>query len=80
MAQQEFMNGQEAAAYLGISKARLYRLTRAGRIGQRIGGYWLYTKPELDAYKQERAQRPKGGRPKEYAGTLAAAVSPAVAV
>lgn len=62
---QELLNGMQAAAYVGVNKQRIYELARAGRIGKQIGGYWLFTPEELDAYKAERAQRPKGGRPKK---------------
>ena len=57
------ISAQEAAAHLGISTARLYAITRTGRIGRKVGGYWLYTQVELDDYKAQR--NPKGGRPKE---------------
>ena len=63
----EYLSASQAAAYLGMHRSRLYQLTKAG-LGQQIGGYWLYTKAELDAYKA--APKSKGGRPKSEAGTL----------
>ena len=63
----ELINAHEAAAYMGITRTRVYALARAGKIGWKVGGFWLYTRAELDAYKAQR--RPQGGRPKEPAGT-----------
>ena len=59
---EDLLNGAEAAKYLGVTRARLYALARTGKIGQSIGGYWLFTKEELDTWKA--ARNPKGGRPK----------------
>ncbi len=59
----ELLSGQEAAEYLGISRARIYALARQGRLGREIGGYWMFTRGELDAYKAE--PKSKGGRPKD---------------
>jgi len=60
---EELISGAQAAEYLGVSRARIYALTRAGKIGRQIGGYWLYSRAELDAWKAKRS--PKGGRPKD---------------
>ena len=68
---EELINAQSAAEYMGVSRARIYALTKARAIGRQVGGYWLYTKAELDAYKARR--NPQGGRPKPEAGTLARA-------
>jgi hypothetical protein len=57
----EYLSASQAAAYLGLHRSRLYQLTKVG-LGQQIGGYWLYTKDELDAYKA--APKNKGGRPR----------------
>jgi excisionase family DNA binding protein len=65
----EYLNAVQAAKYLGISRPRIYELAKAGRIGRHVAGFWLFTAAELDTFKQERAQRPKGGRPKSAAGT-----------
>lgn len=63
----EFIGAPEAADYLGVSRTRLYALTRAGKIGRQVGGYWLYTRTELDAWKAQR--NPRGGRPKKSSDT-----------
>ena len=63
----EYLSASQAAAYLGVHRSRLYQLTKAG-LGRRIGGYWLYTKAELDTYTA--APKKKGGRPKSIAPSL----------
>ncbi len=68
----EFISAAEAAQHLGLTRARVYALTRAGKIGRQVGGYWLYTRAELDAWKAQR--NPAGGRPKEAAGMLGRAI------
>ena len=74
--QQEFLSASEAAEYLGLSRQRIHYLTLSGRMGRRIGGFWVFTREELDRFNEERAKRPKGGgsRPKENAGALAAVI------
>ncbi len=57
----EYMNARDAARYLGVHRSRLYQLAREG-LGTEIGGYLLFTKSELDAYKSQ--PKSKGGRPK----------------
>ena len=57
----EYLSAAQAADYLSVHRSRLYQLAKAG-LGRQIGGYWLYTKAELDAYKA--APKSKGGRPK----------------
>lgn len=59
-----YLNTTQAAAYLGVSKQRIAALVAAGRLGQRIAGHAVFTLAELDAYKAERAARPRGGRPR----------------
>ncbi len=59
---EELMNGADAAEYLGVTRARLYAIARTGKIGRQVGGYWMFTKQELDQWKADR--NPKGGRPK----------------
>jgi excisionase family DNA binding protein len=63
MDESEYLNGVQAAEYLGVSKQRIYELRDSRRIGRIIGGYWLFTKSELDHYKATKYQR-KTGRPK----------------
>ena len=62
------MGATKAAEYLGVSVTRLneIRITRkaAGQdFGQKIADRWVYSRAELDAYKEERKHN-KGGRPK----------------
>ncbi|HSH82146.1 MAG TPA: helix-turn-helix domain-containing protein [Herpetosiphonaceae bacterium] len=64
----ELINAREAAAHMGVTRTRIYALTRAGKIGRKVGGFWLYTRAELDAYKAQR--NPQGGRPKAHEGPL----------
>jgi excisionase family DNA binding protein len=59
----DLFDAVQAATYLGVHRQRVYDLARAGRIGRRVGALWVFSRRELDAYKEERAQRPKGGRP-----------------
>ena len=75
MEEQEFLNANEAAEYLGVHRQRVYQLIREKGLGRKIAGYWVFTKAELDAYLQ--APKGPGGRPKVDAGTLTLA-SPAV--
>ncbi len=77
--EQEYFSASEAAEYLNLSRQRINYLAMTGRMGRRLGGFWFFTKEELDRFNQERAQRPKGGPRvgKDGAGTLAR-VSPAV--
>ena len=60
----ELFNSTDAATYLGVTPRRIYALRDQGRIGRKLGsgGYWLYTKSELDRYRATR----KTGRPKGY--------------
>lgn len=70
MPEEKLYGASAAAEYLGISVARLneIRTTRAAanqEFGVQIaGGRWVYRQSELDAYKAQRKERPKGGRPK----------------
>ncbi len=70
----ELISAVDAAQYLDVSPARVYALAKQGRLGRLVGGYWLFTRAELDEYKASPKSR--GGRPKRDAGTLTAA-SPA---
>ena len=70
MPEDKLYGASAAAEYLGISVARLneIRTTRVAAnqaFGEQIeGGRWVYRQSELDAYKAQREERPKGGRPK----------------
>ena len=59
----DLLNAVQAAEYLGVNRQRIYELARAGRIGRRVGSLWIFTRRELEIYQEERARRPKGGRP-----------------
>lgn len=61
----DLLNGADAAKYLGVSTQRIYQLSQEGKIGRVLGGYWLYTKRELDEY---RINRKPVGRPKAEKG------------
>ena len=64
--EQEYLSAVQAAKYVGVNRQRIYFLATEGRLGRQIGGFWLFTRSELDAFKQERAKHPKGGRPKGH--------------
>jgi DNA-binding transcriptional regulator YiaG len=56
------MSAADAAKHLGVSPARIHAIRKekhaAGQeFGEQIGGYWFYTKEELDAYEATK-QRP----------------------
>ncbi len=69
---EDLLSAKQAAEFLGVTRARINQLAEEGRLTRReIGGYFLYLRSELEAYKN--APKDKGGRPKEEAGTLARA-------
>jgi excisionase family DNA binding protein len=45
------MTVQDAAAELGISEQRVRQLCAAGRLGRKVGNFWIITREELDAFK-----------------------------
>ena len=61
--EQHYFNARQAAAYLGVKRQRVYDLVAAGRLVPLSPGLFVFTQTLLEQYKQERAQRPKGGRP-----------------
>ena len=63
MAEEEYLNAVEAAAYLGLHRSRIYALADSGRLGKKLAGYWVFTRAELDAYKQTSLGQ--SGRPKK---------------
>jgi excisionase family DNA binding protein len=73
---EDLMTAGEAAKYLNLSRQRIHYLAITGRIGRRVGDFWIFTKAELDQFDKERKQQPKGGgkRGKDEAGTLKTAV------
>ncbi len=63
---EDLLSAAQAAAYLGLTRARINQLAEQGRLSRtEIGGYFLYRRADLDAYKA--APKSKGGRPKEAA-------------
>lgn len=42
-----YLSTPEAAAYLGVTRARIRQLCSAGRIGTKVGTYWMFTMQEL---------------------------------
>lgn len=53
----ETMNGDEAAAFLNISKASLYEKSRAKKIpGHKPGVRWVYIKEDLVSYIRSHYQ------------------------
>ena len=61
----ELLTADQAAAYLGVTRQRVYTLAWSGKLGQRVGSTWLFTRPELDAWQAQ--PKSKGGRPKSTA-------------
>jgi excisionase family DNA binding protein len=69
----DVLTADQAAAHLGITRQRIYILTKGGKIGRRVGNTWLYTRQELDAFKE--LPKHKGGRPKKHVGPVPVAES-----
>ena len=68
----KLMTSGEAAVYLEVSRQQVHRLVQAGKLkAERAGEFLLFERKELDRYRA--APKSKGGRPKNYAGTLARA-------
>jgi hypothetical protein len=72
------MTTPQAAAFVGMTRQALTIAAERGEIGTRrtaIGRkpayVWIFTRPELEAWKAR--DKNKGGRPKEEAETLARA-------
>jgi Helix-turn-helix domain len=59
-----WLMGEEAAQYLGVSRQRLHQLTQEG-VGRKVSGHWIFTREELDQYRA--SEKNKGGRPKDDA-------------
>ena len=51
------------AACRRVKRQRAYDLVAAGRLVPISPGLFVFTEAALNQYKQERARRPKGGRP-----------------
>ncbi len=64
----ELLTMTEAAAYLGVTRQAVHKLTKQG-VGTRYGSVWMFTPEELDAWRDK--PRPYGGaRPKSNAPSL----------
>ncbi len=74
----ELLTVTQAAKYLDMSRQAIANAAKQGQLGRkrealgtRDGWIYVFTRSELDAWKQRN--RHPGGRPKHEAGTLAAA-------
>ncbi len=77
MTDEILLTATEAAQYLGISRARVSLLAKQGRLGKQIAGrYNVFTRAELDVYKQQAPQN-KGGKGKKLLAGPWAQASPA---
>ena len=57
----ELLSPMDAAAYLGVSRPRIYVLVKEGRIkSQRVAGRLVFQRRDLDAWKAQK----KVGRPR----------------
>ena len=60
----DLLSATQAAAYLGISRARIYELLETGMIqGQIVAGRRVFTRQELDTWNANK----KPGRPRSFA-------------
>ncbi len=67
----ELLKASQAARYLGVTRQRIYELALVGRLGQRMAGYWVFSKAELDLYREQRTDN-HGGRPSHKQGRATA--------
>jgi excisionase family DNA binding protein len=52
------MTAEEAAAYLRVSRATVYKLARAGEIpAMQIGSHWRFRRDLIDEWLREKALR-----------------------
>jgi excisionase family DNA binding protein len=63
MTEDQYLNAVQAAEYLGVERQRIYQLAKEGVIGRKIAGYLVFTREELDRYRNQ--PKDKGGRPKK---------------
>ena len=61
----DLMTTTQAAEYLGLTRQAIIALTKRRGLGRRYGTVWLFTKSELDAWRDH--PRTKGGRPAKSA-------------
>lgn len=63
--EQEYLSAADAARVLGITRQRVTALAHQGRLGRQVGFYYVFTREELEQYRQQ--PKSKGGRPKDNA-------------
>ena len=62
---EDLLTAEQAATYVGVSRQRIYALTKAKKLNAvRVGNTWLYMRADLDVWKA--APRNPGGRPKRF--------------
>ena len=60
-AMQKEMTATQAAAKLGVTRARVHQLIRAGRLSARqVGNFWIINPADLAAVRVRKPGRPKG--------------------
>ncbi len=60
----DVMTADQAAAYVGVSRQRIYALTKAGKlVPRRVGATHLYLRGDLDAWRA--TPKHPGGRPRK---------------
>lgn len=71
----ELLTAPQAAEYLGVTRQAINLLTKRG-IGTRYGAVWMFTKEELDEWRDRprTAGRPPGSKAEAVAMTPVAAV------
>ncbi len=74
MPDNDLLTVTQAAEYLGMTRQAVHLLTKQG-LGKRYGSVWMFTRSELDEYRNR--PRTHGGRP---AGSKTAAMIPAPVV
>ncbi len=71
----ELLSATEAAEYLGLTRQAIHLLTKRQGMGRRIGNAWVFTRRELDDWRDK--PRPKGGRPPKASAGTSTPASPA---
>ena len=69
--EQEYLSAAEAARILGVTRQRVTALAHAGRLGRQVGYYYVFTREEVEQYRDQPKR--KGGRPKDPASPPARA-------
>jgi predicted DNA-binding transcriptional regulator AlpA len=68
----DLLSMKEAATELGMTRQGVFRLSKEGEIGQKVGDAWIYTREEIEAYKNRprTAGRPAGSKTNGVVPTL----------